>query len=150
MCEPNRSPRRRRIVDCRYILGAFARIILSAVFAGIFYVAWLAVALPVFKSGAPSVVRAILWLLAPVTTALGFTAGVVIFEMLPGTRKSKILDILKWPLIGCTIGAGVVFGFGPMLIVFGMFAAGTAGIVLRETIECIRKNKRLTKKNQNK
>ena len=64
----------------------------------------------------------------------------MIFEMLPGTRKSKILDILKWPLIGCTIGAGVVYWFGPMLVVFGMFAAGTAGIVLRETLECIRKN----------
>jgi hypothetical protein len=32
------------------------------------------------------------------------------------------------------MGAAAVFWFGPMLIVFGMFAAGMASLVLREVI----------------
>jgi hypothetical protein len=30
------------------------------------------------------------------------------------------------------LGGGIVFVFGPMLIVFGMFAAGTVSVVLHE------------------
>lgn len=33
---------------------------------------------------------------------------------------------------GCAIGGGIVWGFGPMLIVFGMFAIGTLSVVLHE------------------
>jgi len=152
----------------------------------------LAVAIPVLKL-APSEVegselyslflKAIIWLAAPVVTALGFTTGVFIFELLPGTRKSgaqrlnnrgiftcfgetrrsppsfadgygglpfshsstgfhpwlsakagKFLNIFKWSLAGCAIGAGSVVWFGPMLIVFGMFLVGTASVALREVV----------------
>ena len=65
---------------------------------------------------------------------MGFTAGIVIFELLPGSRKSKIIDIYKWMLIGCAVGGGVAFCFGPMLIVFGMFGLGTAAVGLREIL----------------
>jgi hypothetical protein len=41
---------------------------------------------------------------------------------------------LIWPLIGCSLGAAAVFWFGPMLIVFGMFVAGTASVVVREVL----------------
>jgi Na+/H+-translocating membrane pyrophosphatase len=37
-------------------------------------------------------------------------------------------------LAGCAIGAAVVFYFGPMLIVFAMFALGTAGILTKEVV----------------
>lgn len=115
------------------LCGVFIRVILSVVFAGIFYTGWLAVALTAFKSGPDSLIfKAIIWLAAPVVTALGFAMGVFIFELLPGTRKSKLLNIYKWSLIGCAIGTGAVVMFGPMLIVFGMFAAGAASIALRE------------------
>lgn len=103
----------------------------------------MAVAIPVLKL-APSEVegselyslflKAIIWLAAPVVTALGFTTGVFIFELLPGTRKSKFLNIFKWSLIGCAIGAGTVVWFGPMLIVFGMFVIGTVSVALREFV----------------
>jgi hypothetical protein len=44
-------------------------------------------------------------------------------------------------MIGCAIGAAVVYWFGPMLIVFGMFAAGTASVALREVMLGIRTDK---------
>ena len=37
-------------------------------------------------------------------------------------------------MIGCALGAVAVIWFGPMLIVFGMFVAGTASIALREMV----------------
>jgi hypothetical protein len=113
--------------------GLFVRIIISVIFAGIFYTGWMAIAIPVLKSG-PSFAKVLCWLSAPVVTASGFAAGIAIFELLPGTRKSKRRDIILWPLASCSIGAAVVFFFGPMLIVFAMFALGTAGILTKEII----------------
>jgi hypothetical protein len=79
---------------------------------------------------ASSFIRTVLWLLAPIVTAAGFTSGILLFEK--RKKKKKFLFIFLWPLIGCSVGAGVVYWFSPMLIVFGMFAVGTASIVLRE------------------
>jgi hypothetical protein len=81
-----------------------------------------------------SVVEAILWLLAPVITAAGFATGIAVRERLAGPKRSRFLRILLWPLIGCAIGAGLVYSFGPMLIVFAMLLTGTASIALREVV----------------
>ncbi len=113
--------------------GLLIRIIVSVIFAGIFYTGWMAVAIPVLKSG-PLFAKVLCWLLAPVVTAAGFACGIVIFELLPGTRKSRLRDIVLWPLAGCAIGAAVVFFFGPMLIVFGMFGLGAASILTKEIV----------------
>jgi hypothetical protein len=51
----------------------------------------------------------------------------------------RFIHIYRWPLVGCAIGAGVVYWFGPMLVVFGMLAAGTASVVLREVSLTIKK-----------
>jgi len=80
------------------------------------------------------VLEAILWLLAPVATAAGFATGIVLFGHLTSTSETTFFRVLIWPLIGCAIGAGVVYWFGPMLIVFGMFVAGTASVALREVV----------------
>ena len=120
-------------MNLKCFFGLFVKIIVSVIFAGIFYTGWLAVAIPVLKSGL-LFAKALCWLLAPVVTAAGFASGIAIFELLPGTRKSKPRDIVFWPLAGCAIGAAVVFFFGPMLIVFAMFALGAAGILTKEII----------------
>ena len=120
-------------MNLKCFFGLFVRIIISVIFAGIFYIGWMAIAIPVLKSG-PLFAKALCWLSAPVVTASGFACGIAIFELLPGTRKSKARDIILWPLAGCTIGAAVVFYFGPMLIAFAMFALGTAGIFTKEII----------------
>jgi hypothetical protein len=120
-------------MNLKRFLGLFIRIIVSVILAGIFYTGWLTVAIPVLKTG-PLFPKVLCWLSAPVVTAAGFASGIAIFELLPGTRKSKPRDIVLWPLAGCTIGAAVVFVFGPMLIVFAMFALGTASILTKEII----------------
>jgi len=120
-------------MNTRWVLGMLARTVFSILFAGLFYTGWMAVSIPVLKAdlGRP-VLNAMLWLLAPIATAVGFATGVKMFELLPGARKSKFANVLKWSLVGCGVGAAVVVWFGPMLIVFGMFMAGALSVGLRE------------------
>ena len=108
-----------------------ARIACSILCAGLVYAAWLALFLLIIPWASPPV-EAMLRLLTPVTTAAGFALGIALFERLARQRRPAFLRIFVWPLAGCTVGAGAVYWFGPMLIVFGMFAAGTASIALRE------------------
>ena len=122
-----------------YLLGAVLRVAVSVVCAGVFYVGWMAVFIPAFKTGSV-VLRGIGWLSAPVVTAAGFATGIAICEYLARTRRTDLLRMFRWPLIGCALGAGAVFPFGPMLIVFGMFAAGTASVALREVVLGVNKD----------
>lgn len=119
------------MIDPGRLRRILARITCSLLCAGLFYAAWLALFLLVISRASP-LVEAILRILTPVATAAGFALGIVLFERLAGQRRTAFLRIFVWPLIGCAIGAGAVYWFGPMLIVFGMFAAGTASIALRE------------------
>lgn len=120
-------------MDLRYLLGALARIAFSLLCAGVFYFAWMAAFLLATRSQSPAL-EAFLWLLAPVITAAGFTVGIIIPERIIRPRRGRFLRTFLWPLIGCAIGAGIIYSFGPMLIVFGMFAVGTMSVALREVI----------------
>lgn len=110
---------------------ASANAAVSLLCAGAVYAVWLAAFLLATRLN-NSILQAAGWLSAPVVTAAGFAVGIALSERVITARKSRFLYILAWPLIGCTVGAAAVYWFGPMLIVFGMFAAGTASIVLRE------------------
>ena len=66
--------------------------------------------------------------------AAGFAVGVTMAERLGKKGRTSFIRIYVWPLVGCAIGAAVVYPFGPMLIVFGMFAAGTASVLVREIV----------------
>lgn len=112
---------------------ALARIAVSLLFACILYITWMAVFL-LCTSVDSLVVETILWLLAPVTTAAGFAAGAAIMERRASKTRASFLRTFVWPLLGCAVGAGVVYRFGPMLIVFAMLAAGTASMALREMV----------------
>jgi hypothetical protein len=101
--------------------------------AGLFYSLWLASFLQFVRPGSTTAPAA-LWLSAPVVTAAGFATGITIHERLTQQSRHPFLRILVWPLIGCAAGAGAVFWLGPMLIVFAMFGAGTAAVVLREVV----------------
>jgi hypothetical protein len=107
-------------------------IVSSIVCAGVFYWLWMAVFLVTFRSCGP-VLRGLLWMTAPVVTASGFAVGCWFWEQSDG-HGHNFLRVLAWPLVACSIGAGAVYWYGPMLIVFGMFAAGTASVVLREVV----------------
>ncbi len=125
-------------IGIRFLWGALIRIILSLPCAGIFYLVWMAVFLLATRLNS-SAIEAILWLLAPVLTAAGFAIGITISEQLTQTSKTRFLGNFIWPLIGCAIGAGVVYWFGPMLIVFGMFVAGTISVAFREAVRLMSK-----------
>jgi len=121
-------------VNLKCLLRALTKIILSLLFAGVFYFAWMASFL-LTASLDSAVLEVSLWLLAPVITALGFTVGMFAFERLTKTGNTGFFRLFVWPLIGCAIGAGIVYWFGPMLIVFGMFMTGTAGVALKEVVQ---------------
>lgn len=116
------------------------KVTLSLLFGGIFYLVSMGAFIEVSRmDNAP--LEAICWLLSPVMTAAGFATGIVIHEVLSRARRTGFFRIFLWPLIGCAAGAGAVYWFGPMLIVFGMFVAGTASVALREFILSLKKTK---------
>ena len=115
------------------MVRALVRVALSLFCAGVFYVAWLACFLLTARASS-SLAQLIRWLSAPLVTAGGFAAGIAIAEHIAGAAKTQFFRTLLWPLVGCMLGAGAVYWFGPMLIVFGMFAIGTASVILREVV----------------
>jgi len=129
---------RKIAVNLGYLWRVSVKVTFSLLCAGAFYSVWLGAFLLSAKLGS-SVVDIIGWLLSPAATAIGFAAGVVIFEHLTKTSKTKFFRIFIWSLFGCAVGAGAVYWFGPMLIVFGMFVAGAASVAFREMVPIIRK-----------
>jgi hypothetical protein len=109
------------------LLAIAARVALAVLLAGVFYAAWMAVAIPTIKAGSGGwIVKVVLWILAPIVTGFGFALGPKIFDLFaPAARRTSLWKAYKWCLAGCAIGGGVLWLFGPMLIVFGMFTAGT-------------------------
>ncbi|NQT15123.1 MAG: hypothetical protein HQ582_20365, partial [Planctomycetes bacterium] len=65
---------------------------------------------------------------------LGLATGLWLNDRLFSRGSERVLRLWLWPLIGCSVGAAVVFWFGPMLIVFGMFVVGTVSVALREVL----------------
>jgi len=116
------------------------KVSLSLLFGGLFNVVWLAAFIQVSNMDNPPL-KAVCWILAPLMTAAGFTAGIVIYEVLSKTKRTGYFRIFPWPLIGCAAGAGAVYWLGPMLIGLGMFAAGTASVTLRELFLSLKKTK---------
>jgi hypothetical protein len=105
----------------------------SLLCGGILFTVWLALFLLTNNLVSPILVT-VLWFIAPVITASGFAMGIIIYERLTKTRRTKFVQAFIWALVGCILGALVVYWFGPMLIVFGMLIMGTAAIAVREVV----------------
>jgi len=131
----------------KHLWKLFFKVACSLLFAAVFYTVWLSAFLQVSHLG-NSVVEAIGMFLAPVTTAAGFAAGIAIYELLTKTEKTRFFSNFLWPLVGCAVGFGAVYWYGPMLIVFGMFVAGAASVTIRELLLILKKNKILVAKGQ--
>jgi hypothetical protein len=78
--------------------------------------------------------RGLLWIVAPVITALGFFAGAALFNRFRRLPRLPLSRLYFYPLLGCSIGAAVVFPFGPMLIVLGMCLLGSLSMLLFEFV----------------
>lgn len=110
---------------------SIATVAVSILLAGVFFFGWLAVFIPAFKTGNAGL-QVLGWLSAPVVTSLGFATGLWLSNRLSSRGSEGVLRLWLWPFVGCSVGAAAVFRFGPMLIVFGMFAVGTVSVALRE------------------
>jgi hypothetical protein len=127
-------------VNLKDLRRLVAKVALSLIFGGIFFVVWVGYFIQISHLN-NAAWKAIGWIIGPVITAAGFATGIVIHEILSRARRTGFFRIFPWPLIGCAAGAGAVYWFGPMLIVFGMFVAGTASVALREFILSLKKTK---------
>jgi len=115
-------------------LTVATRVAMSVLLGGVFYTGWMAVAILTIKGGFGGlVVKVLLWILAPILTGLGFAVGLRTFDLLGlNADRGSFWRTYKWCLVGCGVGGGIVCVFGPMLIVFGMFAGGTLSVILYE------------------
>ncbi len=107
------------------------RVAVSLLLAGVFYLAWMSVFILTYHSAGPGV-RAFLWIAGPPVVAAGFALGLMLFRWKARRRRIEFLRCYIWPLVGCAIGTAVVFPFGPMLIVFGIFILGTLAVTIYE------------------
>lgn len=115
------------------IWESIIRTFTSLLFGGLFYLVWMTaflLSLPTHTG----LIEVLLWLLAPIITAVGFAIGIHYFNRLIRREKTSFLRILIWPLTGCVLGAVIVYWFGPMLIVFSMLAVGTLTVSVREIV----------------
>jgi hypothetical protein len=115
----------------REMLAAAARVLSSVLGGAVTYGVWLVVALAT-RRGPPAPFPFALLMVAAPATALGFALGSLIGERLTRRPRSGFLPALLWPLVGCSLGAVLVYPFGPMLVVFGFLAVGTAVVAARE------------------
>ena len=113
--------------------AVLVRIVVPVLVAGVFWIGFLAIFIPAVKTG-NSLLIAVGWLSAPVVTGAGFAVGCMIGERLTNVRRSRFSRVFAWCFAASALGAGAVFWFGPMLIVFGMFLSGTAVVIARETV----------------
>ena len=123
------------------VLEVLARVASSFIFGVIFYLGWMAITIPITKSGWGGLsVRAMIWISGPILTGLGFAVGSKIYELLPARDNTPFRETYMWCLAGCAVGGGILFVFGPMLIVFGMLAGGTISILVHEVTRPRKKN----------
>ncbi|MBZ5499644.1 MAG: hypothetical protein LAP85_24865 [Acidobacteriia bacterium] len=73
-------------------------------------------------------------LTAPVVTAAGFGLGMLVAERLTRRRQSGFCGAYLWSLVGGTIGTLAMFPLGGMMAGFGLFALGTAALLIREVM----------------
>ena len=119
----------------QHVVGVSGRrFVVSVLFGAAFYLAWMAFFLASSPYHSP-LFRGLLWIVAPIVTALGFSAGAAFcirFRRLP---HPPFRHLCLYPLTGCSIGAAVVFPFGPMLIVFGMCLLGALSMLVFEVVD---------------
>jgi hypothetical protein len=119
----------------QYVLRvSVPRFVVSVLFGAAFYVAWMALFLVCSPYCSP-LSRGFLWILAPIITGLGFFAGEALFSRIRRLPHPPLIRLYLYPLTGCSIGAAVVFPFGPMLIVFGMCLLGSLSMLLFELVD---------------
>jgi hypothetical protein len=123
----------------KYLWQAALRVLSSLLVGVVCYIIWLGIFL--LSSTVEEIIVVALWLAAPLITGAGFATGVFLFNRLAKVDADPFHRILLWPLVGCILGAAIVYPFGPMLIVFSMLVLGTLSVMAREVVVIVRRSK---------
>lgn len=113
------------------MIASIVRVAASVLSGGIVYSVWLAAVLATMRRPTAPLPLALV-LTAPIVTAAGFALGALLGDLLTNRSRRRFKPAYLWQLAACAAGALAVYPFGPMLIVFGMLAAGTAVAVTAE------------------
>ncbi len=95
------------------------------------YAAWLTM-VRVTMPQSPDAITFPVMLTGPVATAFGFAAGTMLSERLIRGYRMPLSRAILWPLVGCMVGALLIYPFGPTLVVYGTFGMGIVTALTRE------------------
>ena len=107
------------------------RLIASVLGAFLFNIPWLILFISFGKSPG-EIIRVILWCVAPIIIAGGYTIGIIIYNRVLFNKRDSFLSVLLWPLAGCIIGEIVTLSSGPMVIGLSIFTLGGIAVLIRE------------------
>jgi hypothetical protein len=114
------------------LLGLSLRVALAVASGVVFCAAWTVLFIFGVTNTRSTVVRASLWLLAPVITAAGFAVGRRLSGQGPARDRLSFGRAYPPVLAACAIGALSGAPFGPMFIGLGMVGAATIVVIVWE------------------
>ena len=113
------------------LVMSIARFIASFVGAFLFNVVWLILFISFGKSPG-DVIRTVLWCLAPVIIASGYSYGIIVYDRVIFSHRGSFLFIFSWILFSCVLGEVITLSSGPMVIGLSIFSFGGISVLLRE------------------
>lgn len=113
-----------------WIWHSAVRVTSAVVVGAVFHAAWVASFIFIASQGASGIVRAMLWLTAPVVTAAGFGFGLTLAQRRDPESRIGFTRAFVTALSGCTIGALVMSPIGPMFVGLGVLSGGALAVVM--------------------
>ena len=110
---------------------SITRFVASVLGAVLFNFAWLILFISFGKSPG-DMIRIVLWCLAPVIIASGYSYGIVFYDSMIFSNHGSILFIFSWVISGCVLGEIVSLSSGPMVIGLSIISFGGIAVLLRE------------------
>ena len=110
---------------------SITRFVASVLGAVLFNFAWLILFISFGKSPG-DMIRIVLWCLAPVIIASGYSYGIVVYDSMLFSNHGSILFIFSWVICGCVLGELISLSSGPMVIGLSIISFGGIAVLLRE------------------
>jgi hypothetical protein len=113
-----------------WIWRSAVRITVALLAGTAFHVAWVATFIFAASQGAPGILRAMLWLIGPLVTAIGFGLGLTLWQRHDPQRQTGFARAFMAAVSGCAIGALVMSPIGPMFVGLGILGGGTVAVAI--------------------
>jgi hypothetical protein len=118
-----------------WIWRSVVRVTVAALVGVAFHAAWVALFILAVSQGAPGSLRAILWVIAPIVTAIGFGLGLTLLQRRHPAPDTGFAHAFAIALAGCAMGAVILSPIGPMFAGFGVLGGGTIAAAIRVVSE---------------